>query len=105
MMRSFSDESEHSLEEDAASCASDRIMHLECNGDHSASIRNEDSRKPVSFTVRIPITIVFTYSRKAELSVMKDECEICISDNKFFATQRNRYNKIISCNGKDSERD
>jgi len=94
-MRSFSDESEHSLEEDAASYASDRIMHLECNGDHSASIRrNEDCQKPVSFTVRIPITIAFTYSRKAELSVMKDKCEICMSDIKFFATQRNRYNKI-----------
>ncbi|XP_011697120.1 PREDICTED: uncharacterized protein LOC105455471 isoform X2 [Wasmannia auropunctata] len=51
-------ESEHGLEEDAASYASDR---LECNGDHGASIRrNEDGRKPVSFTMEERIEEVTT---------------------------------------------
>ncbi|XP_011170045.2 uncharacterized protein LOC105203022 isoform X1 [Solenopsis invicta] len=51
-------ESEHGLEEDAASYASDP---LECNGGHSASIRqNEDRRKPVSFTMEERIEEVTT---------------------------------------------
>ncbi|XP_018313966.1 uncharacterized protein [Mycetomoellerius zeteki] len=48
----------HGLEEDVASYASD---HLECNGDHSASIRrNEDHHKPVSFTMEERIEEVTT---------------------------------------------
>lgn len=80
---SFSDESEHDLEEDAASYASDR---LECNGDYGASIRrNEDPRKPVSFTVRMPQSHLHTLAyRDAERNAAeRDErykCEICISD-------------------------
>ncbi|XP_018357759.1 PREDICTED: uncharacterized protein LOC108757736 isoform X3 [Trachymyrmex cornetzi] len=51
-------DSKHSLEEDVASYASD---HLECNGDHSASIRrNEDHHKPVSFTMEERIEEVTT---------------------------------------------
>ncbi|XP_012060715.1 PREDICTED: uncharacterized protein LOC105623955 [Atta cephalotes] len=46
------------LEEDVASYASD---HLECNGDHSASIRrNEDYHKPVSFMMEERIEEVTT---------------------------------------------
>lgn len=46
----LSGESEHGLEEDAASYMSYR---RECNGNHSASIRrNGDNREPVSFMVR-----------------------------------------------------
>ncbi|EGI66820.1 hypothetical protein G5I_04626 [Acromyrmex echinatior] len=51
-------DSKHGLEEDVASYASD---HLECNGDHSASIRrNEDHHKPVSFTMEERIEEVTT---------------------------------------------
>ncbi|XP_036138687.1 uncharacterized protein LOC105834785 isoform X2 [Monomorium pharaonis] len=51
-------ESEHGLEEDAASYTSDS---LECNGGHGASIRrNEDRRKPVSFTMEERIEEVTT---------------------------------------------
>ncbi|XP_018402338.1 PREDICTED: uncharacterized protein LOC108779406 isoform X2 [Cyphomyrmex costatus] len=51
-------ESKHGLEEDVASYASD---HLECNGDHCASIRqNEDHHKPVSFTMEERIEEVTT---------------------------------------------
>lgn len=75
----FSDESEHGLEEDATSYASDRLA---CNGDQSASIRrNEDCQKPMSFTVRM-------YRLRSHLHILaallrcaiKDKCEICISD-------------------------
>ncbi|XP_071553613.1 uncharacterized protein [Temnothorax nylanderi] len=51
-------ENEHGLEEDATSYASDRLT---CNGDHSAAIRrNEDRRKPVSFTMEERIEEVTT---------------------------------------------
>ncbi|XP_018350297.1 PREDICTED: uncharacterized protein LOC108753313 [Trachymyrmex septentrionalis] len=50
-------DSKHSLEEDVASYASD---HLECNGDHSASIRRNEDHKPVSFTMEERIEEVTT---------------------------------------------
>ncbi|XP_024881418.1 uncharacterized protein LOC112460793 isoform X4 [Temnothorax curvispinosus] len=51
-------ENEHGLEEDATSYASERLT---CNGDHSAAIRrNEDRRKPVSFTMEERIEEVTT---------------------------------------------